>query len=197
MKNLLIIVCLGLILSLHHISCTKKDPCEGVTCQNNGTCESGNCKCPLGYEGQFCQSESLPKTINVTSIKVIRLPATKSDGSKWDTDNTAPDIFPVIYTMKSDNKTVDVPFWTSDLIKLNAPVDQQHEFTVITPKLSFTSIDKNLAIFLFDKDDANQESMASGILFNLKDYIKGRPASILLDCATCKIAFEIRVSYVL
>jgi hypothetical protein len=99
--------------------------------------------------------------------------------------------------MKSDNKTVDVPFWTSDLIKLNAPVDQQHEFTVITPKLSFTSIDKNLAIFLFDKDDANQESMASGILFNLKDYIKGRPASILLDCATCKIAFEIRVSYVL
>ncbi len=196
MKNLIYVLTFTLVISIGFTSCSKKDPCEGLACLNGGTCEDGTCACPSGYEGSLCETESLPKTINISSIKVTKVPTTKADGSKWDADGTQPDIFPVIYTIKADNKTVDVPFWTSDLIKISASVDLQHDFTLIVPKLSITTVDKSYAIFLFDKDDSNQEVMGSGIIFNLKDLIKGKPATILLDCTGCKVAFELKVSYV-
>ena len=31
------------------------DPCNGVNCQNGGTCVNGNCQCPPGYEGVHCE----------------------------------------------------------------------------------------------------------------------------------------------
>jgi hypothetical protein len=47
------------------ISCTSKEPvlngnfinpCDGVACYNGGTCISGKCNCPEGYEGVDCKN---------------------------------------------------------------------------------------------------------------------------------------------
>jgi len=43
-------------------SCTQ-DLCKDVVCQNGGTCVSGNCNCPAGYEGDSCQTETRAKYV--------------------------------------------------------------------------------------------------------------------------------------
>lgn len=190
MKNFSVLV---FSIFLIFLSCSKSDPCEGVVCKNGGTCSDGKCNCPSGWEGTLCETESLPKTVNVTNIKVTKFPATKADGSKWETDNTNPDIFPALFTLKSDN-TADQQLWVSDAIKLNAPTGQSHEFSLILPKLSMKTFDKTLGLFLLEKDDATSENMG-GIAFKLQDIVKGKPATITLDCTTCKVAFELKVTY--
>ena len=30
--------------------------CEGITCENGGSCSLGTCSCPTGYTGSSCQS---------------------------------------------------------------------------------------------------------------------------------------------
>lgn len=116
-----------------------------------------------------------------------------SNGSKWDSDGTEPDLALTLVIVKADN-TVESTVWTSDLVKLNAPVAQQHDFTTILPKLRMVDFTKTYALFLFDKDDATSENMG-GISFNLKDMTKTKPATLILDCATCKVAFELKVTY--
>jgi|GEM_PF-1333689 len=34
-----------------------KDPCKDAVCLNGGTCDDGDCDCPLGYTGEHCETE--------------------------------------------------------------------------------------------------------------------------------------------
>jgi hypothetical protein len=34
----------------------KNDPCEKVTCYNNGVCDNGKCNCLYGYEDEKCET---------------------------------------------------------------------------------------------------------------------------------------------
>jgi hypothetical protein len=190
MKNLLFL----LLAFLFILACTKKDPCEGVSCLNGGTCVDGTCNCTTGYEGSLCEKESVPSAIKITGIKFIKIPAKKSNGSNWDTDNTTPDIQPSLYTLKSDNKTLDVALWTSTFVLLNAKLDGSQELSVILPELKINPVNKLYAMALFDKDDNTSEFMGA-VSFNLIDIISGRPAVVKLDCSTCSIAFEFKLSY--
>lgn len=45
-----------------YTSC-RKDYCKNMVCQHGGTCSDGQCKCPDGYTGRFCE------VANVSSIK--------------------------------------------------------------------------------------------------------------------------------
>ncbi len=45
-------------------SCTK-DECEDVVCLNNGTCDSGVCLCPTGYQGTTCENQSIDKYLKI------------------------------------------------------------------------------------------------------------------------------------
>ncbi|MDD3669050.1 MAG: calcium-binding EGF-like domain-containing protein [Alphaproteobacteria bacterium] len=36
----------------------KDVSCEGITCQNGGTCKNGSCNCPAGYYGSRCEYSS-------------------------------------------------------------------------------------------------------------------------------------------
>jgi EGF-like domain len=48
---------MALAFVLFSCSLIEKDPCDTVTCLNNGTCIDGNCDCPSGYYGDFCENE--------------------------------------------------------------------------------------------------------------------------------------------
>ena len=40
-----------------------KDPCAKITCENNGVCRDGRCKCASGFEGPFCATKMYEKFI--------------------------------------------------------------------------------------------------------------------------------------
>jgi hypothetical protein len=63
MKTLRIIgLAMALFGALTLQSC-KKDPCKKVTCQNGGTCQDGNCRCSLPWEGSKCEVDARDKFV--------------------------------------------------------------------------------------------------------------------------------------
>ena len=36
------------------------NPCDNVVCQNGGSCVDGNCNCPEGFSGNFCEEVDFP-----------------------------------------------------------------------------------------------------------------------------------------
>jgi len=40
-----------------------KDPCKDISCKNNGVCRDGRCKCPVGFEGPYCDTKTYEKFI--------------------------------------------------------------------------------------------------------------------------------------
>lgn len=68
MKNLnLIFLSIIAACTLTFSSCDK---CKKVECKNGGTCDKGDCKCPTGTEGDFCETAWRDKFIG--SYKGIR-----------------------------------------------------------------------------------------------------------------------------
>src|ERR1700733_2690853 len=43
----------------------EQNPCNNVTCFNGGSCSSGKCICPTGFENTQCQDESVKRYIGV------------------------------------------------------------------------------------------------------------------------------------
>jgi len=46
----------GVITLSLYTSCTKQNNCNGVHCQNKGSCSDGFCICPTGVSGDTCQT---------------------------------------------------------------------------------------------------------------------------------------------
>lgn len=61
MKRLLLPIA---FLAITFSSCQKKDLCDEVICLNNGICESGDCICEEGFEGQNCETEQRLAFVN-------------------------------------------------------------------------------------------------------------------------------------
>lgn len=59
MKKLL----LGLFAVAAFSLTSCKDECKDVECANGGTCDAGICSCPVGYEGELCETESRAKIV--------------------------------------------------------------------------------------------------------------------------------------
>lgn len=54
------VLAMGAFSAVTYTACTK-DECKDVVCNNGGTCVSGNCNCPTGYEGEKCDTRSNTK----------------------------------------------------------------------------------------------------------------------------------------
>lgn len=52
---------LGVFSMIAYTSCSKKDKCSDIICNNGGTCVDGVCQCPLGFEGTNCDAASADK----------------------------------------------------------------------------------------------------------------------------------------
>ncbi len=46
-------------LCIQLLSCTSENPCDGIICNNGGTCVDGTCACLDGFSGPNCDSEDL------------------------------------------------------------------------------------------------------------------------------------------
>lgn len=47
---------LASLLSLASLSCNPNSKCEDIECLNGGTCWEGDCQCPNGFLGMYCDS---------------------------------------------------------------------------------------------------------------------------------------------
>ena len=54
----------GIAITILYTSCVK-NVCDNVTCQNGGSCNSGVCRCPLGYENTQCQTLSITRYLGM------------------------------------------------------------------------------------------------------------------------------------
>jgi len=57
-----VLLTLGAFSAITYTACTK-DECKDVTCSNGGSCVSGACSCPTGYEGTTCQTKTRDRFI--------------------------------------------------------------------------------------------------------------------------------------
>lgn len=86
MKKLLLMAVLGISTSVFFSGC-KKDPCKDVVCQNSGVPtestdgESCNCECTVGYEGEFCETESRAKFIGTYNVSDVVTGNAGNDGT--------------------------------------------------------------------------------------------------------------------
>ena len=102
---------IGAFSAVTYTACTK-DECEDVVCNNGGTCISGSCSCPSGYEGNQCETQSRDKFIGTytgtetctigTDNYTITL-APNSDGIKLTMTNLYNDNITAICTMTGTN----------------------------------------------------------------------------------------------
>ena len=63
MKTLRIIGLAMVLFGALTLQSCKKDPCKNVTCQNGGTCQDGNCRCSLPWEGSKCEVDARDKFV--------------------------------------------------------------------------------------------------------------------------------------
>ncbi|MEI8279924.1 MAG: hypothetical protein WCG87_09185 [Bacteroidota bacterium] len=72
MKNIqaIILIAVFTIIAFSAVlySSCKKDACNGVTCQNQGTCSGGKCVCPTGYSGDHCEIKTIINTDNCNGV---------------------------------------------------------------------------------------------------------------------------------
>lgn len=55
--SLLTAVLFAVFMIVFSTAC-ERNVCDNVTCFNGGSCNSGTCRCPIGYEGEQCQVRS-------------------------------------------------------------------------------------------------------------------------------------------
>jgi hypothetical protein len=53
-----------IVIVVVYSSC-EKNVCDNVTCFNGGSCNSGTCKCPIGWEDPQCQTKSVARYLGV------------------------------------------------------------------------------------------------------------------------------------
>jgi hypothetical protein len=130
MKTLRIVgLAMALFGALTLQSC-KKDPCKNVTCQNGGTCQDGNCRCSLPWEGSKCEVDARDKFVGLWRG------TTSCEGGSQDTiiisiakSSVKPNriiinyIIGDIYGDLTSSSTFDIPSQTVNVNGTDAPIN--------------------------------------------------------------------------
>lgn len=177
MKKALILLTLSLLLG---ISC-KKDPqeklCDGIICNNGGTCVNGACECPPQFEGPSCSQEVIPIKMKVATISLTNFPPTAAGGAGWDTFDGA-DVFLQIL------KGGTVVFESGYVENLTGDFEFLADFEFSDPTATYL-----LAVYDYDFG-ITSDDFIGGISFT--PYRPGEkfPTSYPITCSGCAVAFN-------
>lgn len=177
MKNNL----LFFVLLLAAFSCgketTQADLCEGVICNNGGTCVNGDCSCPAGYTGPSCEQEKAPVKIRVGSITLTSFPPT-DNGAGWDL-TSGPDVF------------LDISLNGTSIYSTGFVQNLEGNYT-FQDVVEFTNPQSTYAITVWDYDDGLTDPDYMGGI-NFTPYKQGLnfPQSINLQCSGCAVSFTL------
>lgn len=56
---------LAAVIGTTFITSCEPNACDGVNCQNGGSCGHGECNCPTGWEGSLCETKKTDRYIGV------------------------------------------------------------------------------------------------------------------------------------
>lgn len=181
MRKLLPII----LLFVFVISCKDEDPCDGITCMNDGVCINGQCDCPENYEGADCSDQKTPSKMFITKIVITKFPATEGDGGGWDLSD-GPDIFPYLY---QGNTLI----WESPNMAENADPSKEYEVTLATPIAISATAQYNIGLSDYDGIDA--ADFMGGVTFVPYSDTNGFPEERVLDPDGGSVAFKISLRY--
>jgi len=159
------------------IGCAKeKDPCEGKTCENGGTCFDGACNCPHPWTGENCTQQITPILITIGGVEITKLPPTDGNGAGWDLNN-GPDIYVVV----KQNTTVLLS--TENNWVQNATIG-----AIWNQAFSINATLTPVIVELWDYDDFDPDDYMGGVTGYIYTNTNGFPEFVILDCPTCPVA---------
>lgn len=149
-------------VSLWLNACEDPDPCEEVSCVR-GSCVDGSCACPMGYEGEQCESEKEPSAITISSIAVNTYPE-DNNGESWDEDG-APDLFLTMGVTDGDEIFSAAKFYED--VEPGFPYHFNSDIEI-------SEVNKSYYIRLIDWDDSEPNLTMGEINVNLWESLKGK-----------------------
>ena len=163
-----------LALLILFYSCKKDDPCEGITCENNGTCDNGKCLCQGLWEGEKCTEQVTPHGIISSGITLTKMPATDTGGAGWDLTSGA-DLYIIV---KLNGVQI---LNTSNDVRTNSGVN-----TSWNSLLNIEAFD-DVSIDVYDYDDFDADDYIGGIHGTIYFSTNGFPTTVQLQCASCPV----------
>ena len=179
----------SLLLLVSATSCKKKDPCDGVVCQNGGGCNAnGTCTCPEGYEGAFCETRKIPTAMRVNSVVLKNYPIVNSQGGGWDSNGTGPDLY---ITFDQGTTSYGSNAWFKSGYYEDA-IPNTYTYSSTGFPVSLSPAATTWVIGLWDYDSLVSDQFLGGIYFTPSNYTNF-PSSI--DLVYGNISFTLNVSW--
>lgn len=213
-----------LILAFSVFSCEKesdKDPCEGVSCYNGGTCVDGACDCPPDFTGPNCETDISDPCDDVTcengycangacvcdegytgadcsqQVKPASISITRVDVLQFPATNSNGGGWD-----NGDGADIYIEITTSAGTELysypvasrveNADPNSTHVFDV-DPDLKITSVSDRYQVHLYDYDSWDADDHVGGVEGNIYGNQNGFPASDIWEAGGKR--FKVYYSY--
>lgn len=149
------------------LNCEIDLACQGVTCQNGGTCNTttATCDCLPGYAGDFCETILTPTNLRITSVRIDDFPET-NNGAGWDAAD-GPDIY---FSINVGTTPDNTEFTTSTT--MNATPGTSFTITGGFP-LDITDIGATRIFALYDNDAPDTDEYMAALSVALSAFTQG------------------------